>query len=533
MHTLVERKLALEKNKLATCSELVEAIINSPFDFDLLCALTLSKIHNEEISLKELLSSTNARLHRSVGIADMINALKLLLFLLDSFPIIEEGVLGILNVHPDLIPLLLTQCGDASETLITSGLEDWVKLSISTPRRSFSAWKDTVGKLLLYKLNHCSNLIACYLRNLVVKGEDPWNFYIIGVDFIMKAKIGHCFSKDDIIAVLDFALQLKSVDKTIPCDDIILFTVHQVPLSIFSSLPQLTRRESYLLLQNLGSKHDYLSALLHLANYPYSNENNMNIEQVFLAIAACARPLDLSFNIIVKDHSLALLLAASQTENSLQLFYPLEDDYLHAHVCFLHYAQRLLSGMEPGCLAKLTSIAKAHPSQAQRLLLLISHTLNRCTSRQLLIEIITALIQVTSIDKFCQDRSLSLLCHLVQNSYLLRATILPMICSFVSKMPYLFDLVREYLASLLHSSSATRSGIRAFAICVLRISRLDNRQSYLKFAFSTIQGVLSSNFNQSQELDANSMTLLLLALETLVNSQFINPKLGTLDLISL
>lgn len=572
MHKLLERKRLFGHLKECTSlATIVEDIIEST-DIYFLLDVLMERFVSGDLHLFELFNILNARLHRTMASQGLVNVRELCTRLLNTFneQSIKDAMRKLFKNHPELIPYManLMMALDEKEFLLLN-LWDWIHLPVTNVNPV--EWLDMLINIVEYLLQQqvkdeiktiyqyipsllqsmwiSHNPVVCYEKSLAMLNKF---FAYERTQRVLCSKLSLEFA----MAIIELVVTLKTSDPKLDCTLHLNFIcklemLEEVPPFFYMILthPMFTEVETISILKIICSQKDKtcplarrIAGLMLLAEYPMMKKDH---EQLLYKILVDYQQTDSNYDfktnteigmvdssdtgILIKNR--LLLLMSSMFSSNFDMFdknWKWDDlDY-----AFAAFSRLGINYGQAGNLAKMLSIVLVQPCLAQRLFFLVLLVLRNvpsssCSITLVITEAVKVLIGLSKIDDFCRIKSLNILKGLINASYTLRALILPVCCDMLKTNSQLFDLINESLASLVFSAdSATLTGVRAFSVCVLRIARLDSRQSYLKYAFSSIQSVFKASGKSIKDLDAKSCALLFVALEELIRVKFISPKLG-------
>lgn len=511
--------------------------------------LVMAALARDKTVLAGLLQALNARLHRSLNIGGYVAISRLLAALLEQLPgdALEEALFTLLAMHPDLVPFVAAT--PAGGQWMTRSLEAWIGLQLSSTLVSFERWMALMGRLLKDKAN--GHLVPRFISHLgcTLDKDRLMASYLMVLELMNDLRgDNHRLIKDPLLSVIlvSFCLQMKEVEPTIDCACVLEHlsehsmdsgcTEASLLLSQLGTHPAWSEEEMFIIFHTFPSP---LGALMILADYPQLSRTER--EGALAAMAAewatkTSVGSTVQLCIPATVHPIVSLLAASLTAPKMELSWPLDNfDYVYCY--FIHLSCRLLQEGDASVLLPLVKLAQAHSVLAQRVLLLITLWIKNVTKRRGLVMGVNALLEFARIDDFCQVRATLLLRSLLQAAYHVRAAALPVLAAalegneeHVTPLPFVFDLISEHLASLVHSGNPSAQGTRAFAVCVWLLSGAQRRQSHLKLAYSAAHGIIraQASAGQIRELGPQTVALLLASLERLIKAEFVNPKLGTM-----
>lgn len=516
--------------------------------------LTMSALTRDKTFLAGLLQALNARLHRSLKIGGYVAISRLLAALLEQLPgnALEDALFTLLAMHPDLVPFIAATT--AGRSWMTRSLEAWIGMQISSSLVSPERWMALMRQLLKDKTNlHLVPRFVSHLGCTLDKDRLMASYFTV-LELMNELREGnHCSSQDPLLslALVSFCLQMKEIEPTIDCTCVLEHlgelemdsgcTEASLLLSWLGTHPAWSEEEMFVIFHAFSSP---FGALMLLADYPQLSRADREEALEAMTEEWTTRTsviYTIKLRIPATAHPIVSLLAASLTAPRMELSWPL-DNFDYTYCYFVHLSCRLLQERDPSTLLPLVKLAHVHLMLAQRVLFLITLWIKSSTTRRDLVIGVKALLEFARIDDFCQVRATLLLSGLLQISYNVRAVTLPVLAAVlegneehVTPLPFVFDLISEHLASLVHSGNPTAQGARSFAVCVWLLSGAQRRQSHLKLAYSAAHGILRTQAfaNQIRELEPQTVALLLASLERLIKAEFVSPKLSTISLITL
>lgn len=500
------------------------------------------------INVQALVIFLRAKLHRSLPSHELLWISQRLVDLLNKVPSIQDDLVFLCSGFPELLVCVaqtaLLDQSDASLNFLCSGLGEWITLGHFSSTLSHV---DVVRHMsnVICAIGHqrpqeAVHLMTALIPRLYVGKQDDLLVAISILSQILETllslQLGGSMALG--LALVDFIVRCKSREASFDCT-FMLRLLHRIgcPLHPLCSLvfthPMFDEKEMIAGLatgSNNGHPFTKTSALFVLADYPYLlSEHEVVLQDILTTeCTSSSSSLILDQVKVLPLHKFIMLLSSLLVEDHLpnMAFDDFSSDFDLAYIAYIWAADGIRVNPSTLSIQTIVRITAAYPLLAQRTLFLLSFSLKQCPSRPVLLEILSGLMAVSSIDDFCQEKALSLLSVIAKSSYEMRCFSVPLLAQHVKKYPHLFNLVCEHLSPLLFSSNAQSEGARAYSISIFRLVRSSNRQSHLKFAFAAIQNSLQSA-GKAHDLGEHSLALLVNTLAYLIKLQFISPKLGT------
>lgn len=565
-HPVVQRGALLERSQ-AGGQSLLEVLALS----DAGCRIVCKRVRAEPRLLPGMLAALGARLHRNLDLGEMQRVAKLLLGLLQELSHEEHLESAVLALAEKFVDLWVVLGREAASFVSAPWARCFLLKSLSAQCRhqSFSA---TYSGLELQQ--HAAQLLMGVLCYPDDRGEDArhpspseqpdkWQVLedFIRYQSVTAATVQQCITVTCTLlgglkcllrqrprpglglAVLELIWKCKRAEPSTDTCPLIrgladLGQMHPASFLICSH-PVFSESEMLELFTaassaDAGSNSSYArcAALLLLADYPHLSEGEARLlEEQIVESEGLSAAASECVPASVQDAYVLLACGLVHAEASACVSAPFTDANL-AHLEYFVAARRLLLALSRGGservlseLNSLVEITKNYPRLAQRTLLLAMHVLRAGPGRAVVVGLVKALLEMAPLDEFCSTRVTELMRCLVPGSPQLRRLLLPLLARALAPLPSLFAVISENLSPLLFGGDGGQEGALAYAICLHRMAKVSNRQSFLKFVFASVAAGLQHGSRSDTRLDGTTMALLLLTLKQLIELRFVSPAI--------
>lgn len=556
-HKLEVRKSRTDLVKDANATKLVDLYLaKEPLELDLFSEY----ISSDNIKLKDILISIQARLHRSLAPCEFFKIATFLHRLLELEPHLTDFVLNMTVTFPHLMVVLSRLClfqpSETADNFISEGLARWTTTKFFSNQYS----QDELLRHLVSLLNHSivrfsrgepgtiqriQGYCSKFIRSWKITSENLVNTLDMLISILSTLSLSRVpIDLDLTIAILEYIVDCKKMspfhDCTILLECLPSLSCPYSPLfAVVMSHPMFNESETMASFKLVPTCREidlfaHASALLSVADYPcLGKECDNMIKPIACAerYERCAINVDLC---PVKNKLVLLACAAIEsygtTVDPSWLHERQDLDYLHIFF-FISTLGLLTDDQSETHLKVLTNICLKEAKFVQRVLLLLPYALKTSPDPRILLTVVNALKSLTKVDDFSRIRALTMLDDLLKYTFEAKALILPLLALDIDLYPAVFILIKENLPSLLFEKDATSLGQDAYAVTIFRMSLSNSRQSFLNFAFASISAAIKPK-STIRDLSLANLAVLLDSVYELVKSRYIDPKLGIFSHIS-
>jgi len=472
-----------------------EQLVESLLSGERSLLLINERIDCKTMSVSWLMGWFSARLHRGCSPVGWQNLTNLLAELCLDETVIE-AVLKLVEMFPDLFMPLSSLLLKNNRDLLMAGLASWSRVKLTSPLLSMEVYEEQIVSLLLEIGLDAEDFAVEFLAMLDLGKPSHLSSMVVRLCARFQS------SKME-VAIIELVAALKENQPSFDCCAIIealkITAYPDLLLGLVASQPSWFSAEEMLIVLTRVKSTSWVRkrlALAIVADYPCYSGHEAILEETILSDAEGSIDLKNVCSTLKTPYLIQLAAGLSNRRSN------------HPLISFLLAFDPSLASTD---IVTLIDVVRVYPELAQRALLLFAMALQQKSN---MVPLIRALIKLSRIDRFCQERATAIISSLVP---LNRSVLFPLFAKHLDEASFLFQHLQDHLTLLLHSGSYS-----AFAMTVFRLTRYDQRQSHLSLALRAIQTALRSCWQKISILD---QALMVTSLERLVSTAFVSPVL--------